>query len=154
MPRACTQIDSAATKPAEATRTPPFPFFSHDTLAFHLDEPPSANRWWRMWRGRMVLSDEARAYKQYVANAALGKRYRPIPKPAPVRLHVVWNRGRKSGDLDKRLGVLLDALQGIAYDSDAQIVEIHAERVDSKHLHNVIVHVAARRAPAAPEGNE
>lgn len=98
-----------------------------------LREPPSANRWWRNVNGRMVTSREAREYKEHVAsNAALRK----IPLVAgPISLAVTWYRGRKSGDLDKRLGVLLDALQGVAYANDSQIVEIHAYRTDTDPKH-------------------
>jgi Holliday junction resolvase RusA-like endonuclease len=35
--------------------------------------------------------------------------------------------------LDNRLKVLLDALNGIAYNDDADIVELHAYRLDDKH---------------------
>jgi crossover junction endodeoxyribonuclease RusA len=138
------------TTDAEPTPTALFPFFAHDTLAFHLDEPPSANRWWRNVGGRMVLSREAREYKQYVANFALTKRYRPIPKDTPVVVRLRWQRGRRSGDLDKRIGITLDALQGVAYENDSQIVEIHATRIDLPHAFNMIVHIAPARHPRAP----
>lgn len=94
-------------------------------IELELPEPPSANRWWRKFRGRMVLSKEAREYKAMVKNA--------VPQQmieGPVRLAVVWERKRKSGDLDKRLGVLLDAFQGVLYSNDGNIVRLEADRVD------------------------
>ena len=94
-------------------------------------EPPSANRWLRNVGGRTVTSRAARQYKEHVANACLLHRVRPIPTPRPVRVTMIWHRARKAGDLDKRLGVLLDALQGHLYDCDAQVVMIHAERRDA-----------------------
>lgn len=94
-------------------------------------EPPSANRWWRNVNGRMVTSRAAREYKEHVFAECARARVRAVPKPTPVRLTMVWWRARKSGDLDKRLGVLLDALQGSLYENDAQIVSIHAERKDA-----------------------
>jgi Holliday junction resolvase RusA-like endonuclease len=148
MPPTAPTMTAGARTPREAPDMPAFPFFAHDTLSFHLDEPPSANRWWRNVGGRMVTSKAAREYKQYVENEAMIRHCGVmIREPRPVRVHVQWQRGRKSGDLDKRLGVILDALQGVAYDNDSQIVEIHAERIDIPHAHNVIVHVA----PAAPQ---
>lgn len=95
-----------------------------------LREPPSANRWWRNVNGRMVTSKAAREYKQHVANECLVRKVKPIRKPQPVAVVISWYRSRKSGDLDKRLGVLLDALQGSCYDDDSQIVRIVAERLD------------------------
>lgn len=97
-----------------------------------LPEPPSANRWWRNVNGRMVTSRAAREYKARVAHACTIQRVERIPRPTPVRLSFVWHRARKAGDLDKRAGVLLDALQGALYDNDAQIVELHAERRDAE----------------------
>lgn len=97
---------------------------------FVLPAPPSANRWWRNVNGRMVKSEAAR---QYQANTmALAGPQRCIPAPTPIRIMVCWYRAAKRGDLDKRLGVLLDALQGICYESDAQIVEIHAYRLEDE----------------------
>ena len=95
-----------------------------------LPEPPSANRWWRNFRGRMVTSPEARAYKHAAALLALKQGFTE-PLEGPVSLTVRWFRARKSGDLDKRVGILLDALQGVCYTSDAQIVELHAHRSDA-----------------------
>ena len=102
-----------------------------------LPEPPSANRWWRKWNNRMVLSKEARDYKAFVWVKAVGltglsKSRFPLFPTEDVRVTLHWVRGRKSGDLDKRIGVALDSLQGILYANDKQVVEIHAHRSDDK----------------------
>lgn len=108
---------------------------------FTLPEPPSANRWWRNVSGRMVISREAREYKQGVELTLMAGRAPTIPVGSPVRIAIDWYRGRKSGDLDKRIGVLLDALQGTAYVNDAQVVDIHARRFDDKANPRVVVTV-------------
>lgn len=92
--------------------------------AITLPVPPSANRWWRNVNGRMVTSQAARTYK-----AAIGQ-LRSQMFRGPIRVEITWYRARKSGDLDKRLGVVLDALQGVFYANDAQIVELSAKRFD------------------------
>lgn len=98
-------------------------------IQFTLPEPPSANRWWRKWNNRMVLSVEARAYKLMVE-----RRYTGTPFEGAVAVNICWYRKRRSGDLDKRLGVVLDALQGVAYVNDSQVVRLVAERYDDpKH---------------------
>jgi crossover junction endodeoxyribonuclease RusA len=126
-----------------------------DAIACYLDQPPSANRWWRNVRGRMVLSREAREYKAMVATLAQMSRAKPFPLGTPVRFQMHWHRGRKSGDLDKRLGVLLDALQGVAYENDSQIVEIAATRDDVPYAFAVVVHITPlRSAPAGVPGAE
>lgn len=97
-------------------------------ICLTLAAPPSANRWWRRAGNRMHLSKEARKYKEDVAEICTKLGVRPHQKDTTVALRVDWYRERKSGDLDKRLGVLLDALQGSAYVSDSQVVRIEAER--------------------------
>lgn len=77
----------------------------------------------------MVLSAEARAYKQEAALRALQTRQRPLS--GPVAVSIAWYRKRRAGDLDKRLGVVLDALQGVAYANDSQIVALTATRHES-----------------------
>ena len=101
------------------------------SITLRLPSPPSSNRWWRNWRGRMVKSTEARVYQAGVA-MAIHRQGGPIRAPQPVSVTIRWYRDRKSGDLDKRVPIILDALQGIVYDNDAQVVELHAYRYDEK----------------------
>lgn len=75
-----------------------------------LPAPPSANRYWRNVRGRMVLSREAKDYKRAVG--ILAAHLTPTTKPVAVLLD--WYRGRKAGDLDNRLKQSLDATRGDA----------------------------------------
>ena len=98
-------------------------------VALELPIPPSANRWWRKWRNRMVKSTEALEY-QAMVQLRLVQVGVPFRQPTHVSLRLAWYRARRSGDLDKRLGVLLDALQGVVYESDAQITHLEAWRVD------------------------
>lgn len=93
---------------------------------FVLPEAPSSNRWWRKFRGRMVLSAAARDYKATVALLLS----RAKPAQGPVKVTLDWYRGRKSGDLDKRVGITLDALQGSLFENDSQVVELVARRHD------------------------
>lgn len=99
-------------------------------LHYVLPVPPSANRWWRNVNGRMVTSAAAREYKQKIPWLCRGRTM--IAAPTPVKVSVRWYREIRSGDLDKRLGVVLDALQGVAYQNDSQVVELHAYRADGQ----------------------
>ena len=107
-----------------------------------LPEPPSANRYWRHAKGRTYLSPEALQYRQDVAAICLPKRLEKIA--GPLVMSVVWYRGIVSGDLDNRLKQLGDALRGYAYTDDAQVVEIHAYRVDRPRKPGVEVTLFAK----------
>jgi crossover junction endodeoxyribonuclease RusA len=104
-----------------------------------LPVPPSANRYWRVFRGRAVVSQEARQYKGFA-----GLFYRNAGgtlHDGPVCLTMTVYRARKAGDLDNFEKVLLDALRGLAYIDDAQVVEIHAYRRDDKDNPRVEVEI-------------
>ena len=93
-----------------------------------LPYPPTANLYWRMFRNRIVKSADARNYQKRVALIARG--FRKLV--GPVGIHVKAYRPRRIGDLDNTLKVVLDALRGIAYEDDKQIISIHADRYDDK----------------------
>jgi Holliday junction resolvase RusA-like endonuclease len=123
------------------------------TVTLTLPAPPSANRWWRIAGNRLHLSHEAKDYKAQ-AFAIAGVNGQPLFPTENLAIVIVWHRDRATGDLDKRLGVLLDALQSITkrvpdptpkdpkktrrivlapgvYDNDSQVVQIWARRCDS-----------------------
>lgn len=94
----------------------------------NLPLPPSANVYWRIARGRAVPSKEADKFKAMAAMLAKSEMGgRPlILGPVAVSLAVYFPT--KAGDLDNRIKVTLDALQGIVFKNDAQVEEIHAVR--------------------------
>lgn len=115
---------------------PPRPFVAGTVTTLMLPEPPSANRWWRRAGSRVHLSKDAKAYKALVAAHVKGETMFPT---GDISVNIVWHRGMKSGDLDKRIGVLLDAMQSTTingapmpgvYANDNQIVQIWARRCD------------------------
>jgi Holliday junction resolvase RusA-like endonuclease len=117
------------------------------SLTVRFGTPPSANRYWRtvllpgrgkknaknpFGMGAIVLkSTEARVYAQNVKvdfYRQVGHDFTPFA--GPVAVHIVWCRERRSGDLDNRIKIVLDAIKGLAYEDDSQIVEEHAYRRD------------------------
>jgi crossover junction endodeoxyribonuclease RusA len=93
-----------------------------------LPYPPSANVYWRIWRGRPCVSAEARDYKRRVLLMGLTLKLRPLE--GPVSLALTIYRPRPAGDLSNRIKVLEDALQGVAFEDDDQVEVIHALRLD------------------------
>lgn len=96
-----------------------------------LPVPPAANRYWRQGGGRIYKSQEARDYQTRVEEKLLAAKLTMFRQP--VAVDVLWFRGRRSGDLDGRLKVILDALQGTVYENDSQIRKLSAELIDVGH---------------------
>ncbi|QQR46560.1 RusA family crossover junction endodeoxyribonuclease [Myxococcus xanthus] len=112
--------------------------------------PPSTNEYWRAARGRgMVPSHKAEAYKARVARAATLARAQPLH--GPVRLFVTVYRPRRVGDLDNYLKVLNDALNGLAWLDDEQVVRLEASREDDATSPRVEVHATAERHASREE---
>ncbi len=99
-----------------------------------LPYPPSANRYWRSivinGQVRVLVSTEARRYKETAGDIAAKAFARPLAGPVGIRLHVF--RPRKAGDLGNRIKVIEDALQGYAFTDDNQIEHIEARRFEDK----------------------
>lgn len=108
---------------------------SKGPLKFTLPYPPSANRYWRHVGRKVLVSEEARLYRDEVALAT--RQLRPMAGQVRVRLDVY--RPQKRGDLDNTAKVLLDSLKGIAFTDDSQIVELHMTRNDDKDDPRVVV---------------
>jgi crossover junction endodeoxyribonuclease RusA len=99
-----------------------------EEYTFTLPVPPSANRYWRVWNNRIVVTDEARAYKDEIALLLRAC----IPLEGDVSVNFTVFRPAKRGDLDNYNKIMFDALQGLCYYNDNQIVEIHSYRKDDK----------------------
>ena len=112
-------------------------------IALTLPYPPSANRYWRNYRGVTVKSDEARIYQNHAGWLAKTAGYEMLTCDVEVTLRVY--RPRKAGDLDNRIKVMLDTLRGIIYVDDEQVIKIVAERFDDKGNPRVELEVKERR---------
>lgn len=99
----------------------------NDSIKLTMPFPPSANRYWRKFRNRMVKSDEARNYCELVRNTMESQM---IDGTVAISMH--FYRPAKRGDLANREKVLSDSLQGILYKDDKQIVEMHLYQDDDK----------------------
>jgi crossover junction endodeoxyribonuclease RusA len=107
-----------------------------------LPYPPSLNRLYRVVRGRPILSREAREYRARVQVMLLAEGYRPTS--SPVAPSIWLYRPRRTGDADNALKALLDALNGILWLDDSQVVELHLYRLDDKNNPRVELRVELR----------
>lgn len=106
-------------------------------MEFTLPYPPSANRYWRYNRGQIHVSEEARDFKREAAWMAVLAGVECLEGNVKITLRVY--RPARRGDLDNSIKVLIDALRGIVYNDDDQIVELHALRFDDKTDPRVVV---------------
>ncbi len=105
-----------------------------------LPYPPSANRYWRSFRGRMVRSAEANTYRDITQQTFTEAGVDLFEEPVVVRmeLHPVlpadWERRQKKDphwwlrvrrlDLDNAQKVVLDALQGVCFVNDRMVTKL------------------------------
>ena len=97
--------------------------------SFTLPVPPSANRYWMVANNRIIVTPEASSYKQQIFIQL--KNYEPLRENVGVNFTVF--RPWKRGDLDNFTKVMFDALKGLVWLDDSQVVEIHSFRDDDKH---------------------
>ena len=94
--------------------------------------PPSVNRYWRTFQGRMIISAEGRSYRKAVADQVLIQRG---AKHYEGKLRVVieaWRPDKRKRDLDNLLKAVLDSLThaGVWAD-DGLIVDLRIYWADS-----------------------
>lgn len=104
---------------------------------FEMDYPPSVNAYWRAVGGRVIVSREGRAYRDRAGWRALEQRVKPLA--GPLRVSICVYRPRMIGDLDNTAKAILDALKGVAWADDSQIVELHLYRRDDKSRPRVVI---------------
>lgn len=132
-----------------------------------LPSPLSANRYWRSFvprhgsRAIVVVSDEAKAYRQTVHALALQAGVRkPITGRVALTVRMYparpqdwakraakdpdgWDDTVRSIDLDNALKVLLDALKNVAFEDDSWVRKIDAERMEpDEHGARVVVTIS------------
>jgi len=86
--------------------------------------PPSVNRYWRTYQGRMLISQEGRAYREAVTALLMDRGVAPIKGKLVVEIEA-WRPDNRVRDLDNLLKATLDSLThaGI-YNDDSQIVDL------------------------------
>lgn len=89
--------------------------------------PPSVNRFWRTWKGRMLVSREGRAWKA-LADVAVAAQCRQRILGGDVAVSIVAYMPDKRRDLDNIIKPALDCMQGAAFANDRQIVRLIAEK--------------------------
>lgn len=124
-PPAQPQPDAYRLTPAQPAKPAPLPVAQTVILPL----PPTVNHYYvNTGRGGRALSPGARDYKAAAADVIYHAHLVRYAGPVAVTMHVY--RERKAGDLDNRVKLTLDSLNGHAWGDDAQVVELHAYRRD------------------------
>lgn len=97
-----------------------------------LPYPPSANRNSRIGNNRAYTPANVTAYKLECGWCAQAQVTAGMPFAGAVSLTLRFYRPRRSGDLDNRIKIVQDALNGIAWVDDKQICELHVYRFEDK----------------------
>lgn len=84
--------------------------------------PPSANRYWRVFRGRAVRSAEATQWLRYAADLLKSDQEAVVT----ARVHIVLQEGKgvmATADLDNFMKVTMDALRPETHDEETKKVK-------------------------------
>lgn len=126
-------------------------------IRLELPYPVSANRYWRTIthpqtkRALTLVSKDAKAYKAEVGWKARAAGIRsPLLGTVELRIQLV-PKNRVCMDLDNALKVTIDALKGIAYEDDSQVMKITAERTQPNGVGGLVVEIESFEDPVAPQ---
>lgn len=101
-----------------------------NSLDLILPFPPSANRYWRVFQGRVIKSVEAREYQKRVRLIAL--KHQHAFKKERLRVEIeCYPPDKRARDLDNQLKILIDALEfAQVFENDSQIDELFIKRCE------------------------
>ena len=87
-------------------------------------------------KGRIKVYEdkEAKIYKEAIKIVCKNRIKEKIQKPNPVSLHIIFylkNISTKKPDVDNLSKAILDALNGLLFDDDAQVIYLVSEKIQS-----------------------
>ena len=98
-------------------------------LEISLPWPPSLNRCYRSFKGRVLLSREGRDYIQLIKSIILTSSIKTFKKERLTLFILAFPPDRRRRDLDNLLKIFLDSLQKSGlYEDDEQIDFLSIER--------------------------
>jgi crossover junction endodeoxyribonuclease RusA len=115
-----------------------------------LPYPVSANRYWTVVRiaGHCAITKTKRARQYQEEVGWIARRAGCNPTLEPLQMKVkVYARDRRKFDIDNVLKVLGDAMNGIIYYDDTQIVRIEAEKFEPDGNPRAEVEISSYRQP-------
>jgi len=89
--------------------------------------PPSANTYYRNFRGHMVLSKQGREFKKQMQEKCGKLKLGRIKGQVRVNIDMRF-KDRRRRDLDNHFKAIFDALKNVLFDDDVEVGEIHSSR--------------------------
>lgn len=111
--------------------------------------PPSTNNLYAIVRGHQILSAEGRRFKAAIATIARELRAGLSPHDGPIALRISY-RLRHDRDVDGSHKALLDALSGILYHDDRQVIALDIDKQRVKTGEPAELRLTARLLGEAP----
>jgi crossover junction endodeoxyribonuclease RusA len=99
---------------------------------------PSVNHYLKKSRYGFYQTRETKDFKKLIF--LTGKSQNLDPLEGNVQINIKWEVKRKA-DLDNILKCVLDALQGVAYIDDKQVIEINAKKLPCKGYETLEIEV-------------
>lgn len=101
---------------------------------------PSVNHIYSRGKNGTYLNQNGKEFKSLLGWTA--RKNKVTKLKGNVKLYFEWHCMKKGqGDLDNKCKVIQDGLNGIAYDDDKQIIELHAKKVQFSTFDGVIIKV-------------
>jgi len=108
--------------------------------------PPSVNHYWRMVRGRMLISREGRAFRERVCSILAAAGVRPMEGNLILAIDL-YPPDRRRRDVDNAMKAALDSLQhGGCYLDDSQIVRLIAQKCEPVRGGKAVVRIEKTQA--------
>jgi len=90
-------------------------------VAYQLPYPPSVNRYWRTWKGKMLISKEGRQYREAVGVCVQSRPLQKMTGRLRVDIHAYLPDLRRR-DIDNLPKAILDSLQASGvFEDDNQV---------------------------------
>jgi Holliday junction resolvase RusA-like endonuclease len=85
----------------------------------------SYNTYYRIFRGRYVISKRGKEFRQQVKDALVGK-----PKTlGRIKLEIEFSfKDKRLRDLDNHMKAIIDAIKGILFEDDSEIFQLNCSK--------------------------
>jgi len=98
----------------------------------------SHNAYYRIYRGRYVISPAGRAFRERVRRTLAHLKKKPTKDKLRLRIRFYFKDKRRR-DLDNYQKALIDALKGVVFEDDSQIFQLHTSKVIGHSVNKMVV---------------